>query len=92
MQALILVNAERQDRGLGALQLDDTLLSQIDFNHSLEMAQYNYQAHSSPINQSEPLHSIRPASEWYKIVLYPAGQASELSMSRSGGSANFCYW
>lgn len=51
MQTLILVNAERQDRGLSALQLDDTLLSQIDFNHSLEMAQYNYQNHPSPINQ-----------------------------------------
>jgi uncharacterized protein YkwD len=51
MQQLMLVNAERQDRGLGALQLDTTLLSQIDFNHSSEMAQYNYQAHSSPINQ-----------------------------------------
>ena len=51
MQQLLLVNAERQDRGLGVLQLDTTLLSQIDLNHSSEMAQYNYQAHSSPINQ-----------------------------------------
>jgi uncharacterized protein YkwD len=50
-QELLLVNAERQDRGLGALQLDATLLSQIDLNHSSEMVQYNYFAHNSPINQ-----------------------------------------
>src|ERR1700693_4247325 len=42
MQELMLVNAERQDRGLGALQLDTTLLSQIALNHSSEMAQYGY--------------------------------------------------
>jgi uncharacterized protein YkwD len=51
MQELMLVNAERQDRGLGMLQLDATLLSQIDLNHSQEMVQYNYFGHSSPINQ-----------------------------------------
>src|SRR5579859_860721 len=43
MQMLLLFNAERQDRGLPAVQLDSTLLSQIDLNHSKEMAQYNYQ-------------------------------------------------
>ena len=51
MQELMLINAERQDRGLPALQLDSTLLSQIDTNHSKEFVQYNYFAHSSPINQ-----------------------------------------
>jgi uncharacterized protein YkwD len=51
MQMLLLFNAERQDRGLPALQLDSTVLSQIDLNHSKEMAQYNYQDHPSPINQ-----------------------------------------
>jgi hypothetical protein len=51
MQELMLVNAERQDRGLGALQLDATLMSQIDLNHSSEMVQYNYFAHNSPINE-----------------------------------------
>lgn len=51
MQMLLLFNAERQDRGLPAVQLDSTLLSQIDLNHSKEMAQYNYQDHPSPINQ-----------------------------------------
>ncbi|HZU00147.1 MAG TPA: CAP domain-containing protein [Ktedonobacteraceae bacterium] len=51
MQTLMLVNAERKDRGLGTLQLDSTLISQIDFNHSTEMAQYNYFDHPSPINQ-----------------------------------------
>jgi uncharacterized protein YkwD len=51
MQELMLVNAERQDRGLGVLQLDTTLMSQIDLNHSREMVQYNYFAHESPINQ-----------------------------------------
>ena len=51
MQALMVINAERQDRGLGALQLDSTLLSQIDMNHSKEFVQYNYFAHPSPINQ-----------------------------------------
>jgi uncharacterized protein YkwD len=51
MQELMVINAERQDRGLGALQLDTTLLSQIDMNHSKELVQYNYFAHPSPINQ-----------------------------------------
>jgi uncharacterized protein YkwD len=51
MQELMLVNAERKDRGLGVLQLDTTLLSQIDLNHSSELVQYNYFAHTSPINQ-----------------------------------------
>ncbi|MGZ3640184.1 MAG: CAP domain-containing protein, partial [Ktedonobacterales bacterium] len=51
MQELMLVNAERQDRALGVLQLDTTLMSQIDLNHSSEMVQYNYFAHPSPINQ-----------------------------------------
>ncbi len=50
-QTLMLLNAERQDRGLGALQLDSTLLSQISLNHSKEFAQYNYFDHPSPINQ-----------------------------------------
>lgn len=51
MQELMVINAERQDRGLGTLRLDDMLLSQIDRNHSNEMIQYNYFAHASPINQ-----------------------------------------
>ena len=51
MQELMLINAERQDRGLPALQLDTTLLSQISLNHSKEFVQYNYFDHSSPINQ-----------------------------------------
>lgn len=51
IQELMVVNAERQDRGLGALQLDTALMSQIDLNHSTEMVQYNYFAHSSPINE-----------------------------------------
>jgi uncharacterized protein YkwD len=50
-QTLLLVNAERQDRGLPPLQLDTTLISQIAFNHSQERAQYHYDAHESPINQ-----------------------------------------
>src|SRR5579884_2215741 len=51
MQEWMLVNAERRDRGLPELQLDTTLMSQIDLNHSREMVQYNYFAHNSPINQ-----------------------------------------
>jgi uncharacterized protein YkwD len=53
-QMLLLINAELQDRGLGALQLDATLLSQIQLNHGRELFQYNYfttNPHSSPINQ-----------------------------------------
>ncbi len=50
-QMLALFNTERADRGLGALQLDGTLLSQISLNHSREMAQYAYFDHPSPINQ-----------------------------------------
>src|SRR5947209_3583470 len=55
-QMLALFNAERQDRGLGTLQLDSTLLSQIDQNHSREMAQYAYFNHPSPINHPGPSH------------------------------------
>ncbi len=51
MQMLMLFNAERQDRGLAALQLDSTLISQISLNHSKELVQYNYFAHPSPANQ-----------------------------------------
>src|SRR5205085_5398607 len=50
-QMLMLFNAERQDRGLPALQLDSNLLSQIDLNHGREMVQYSYFNHPSPINQ-----------------------------------------
>ena len=47
----VLYNAERHDRDISLLQLDSTLMSQIDFNHSREMDQYGYFAHPSPINQ-----------------------------------------
>ena len=50
-QMLALFNTERADRGLGALQLDSTLLSHISLNHSRELAQYGYFDHPSPINQ-----------------------------------------
>jgi len=51
MQMLMIFNAERQDRGLPAVQLDSTLLSQLSLNHSKEFVQYSYFAHPSPINQ-----------------------------------------
>lgn len=63
MQELMLINAERQDRGLGLLQLDTTLLSQIDLNHSAEMVQYNYFSHPSPINQNLPTGSATARDE-----------------------------
>jgi len=56
MKMFMLFNAERVDRGLGALQLDQTLLSQIDVNHSREMAEYNYFGHPSPINHPGSQH------------------------------------
>jgi len=49
-QMLMLLNAERTDRGLPALQLDTTLLSQIAANHSQEMVDYNYTGHASPLH------------------------------------------
>jgi uncharacterized protein YkwD len=55
-QMLMLFNVERTDRGLGALQLDSTLLSQIAANHSREMAQYGYFGHPSPINHPGASH------------------------------------
>ncbi len=51
MQMLMVFNAERQDRGQPALQLDSTLLSQLSLNHSKELVQYNYFGHPSPVNQ-----------------------------------------
>jgi uncharacterized protein YkwD len=71
MQELMLINAERQDRGLGALQLDSTLLSQISLNHSKEFVQYNYFDHSSPINQ--PGGKNDPFS---RVLVNPALKAS----------------
>lgn len=50
-QTLWLFNSEREVRGLSDLQLDSTLISQIALNHSMEMAQYGYFEHPSPINQ-----------------------------------------
>jgi uncharacterized protein YkwD len=55
-QMFMLFNAERVDRGLSALQLDNTLLSRIDANHSNEMAQFNYFNHPSPINHPGSSH------------------------------------
>ena len=52
-QMLSLFNSERNARGLPPLGLDSTLMSQIAVNHSQEMAQYGYFAHSSPINQGQ---------------------------------------
>jgi len=49
-QMFILINAERVDRGLPALQMDTTLLSQIAFNHSKELIDYNYFGHASPLH------------------------------------------
>jgi hypothetical protein len=45
--------------------LDTTLISQIDLNHSGEMAQYNYFDHSSPINQPNK-------NSWNRITVNPA--------------------
>jgi virginiamycin B lyase len=56
---LLLINAELQDRGLAALKLDATLLSQIALNHAREMSQYNYFQHPSPINQRNESSSAR---------------------------------
>ena len=39
---LLLMNAERRDRGLDALRLDATLLSEIARNHAEEMLHYKY--------------------------------------------------
>ena len=50
---LLLMNAERRDRGLDALRLDATLLSEIARNHAEEILHYKYDGwnpHSSPIN------------------------------------------
>jgi uncharacterized protein YkwD len=52
-QMLWLFNNEREVRGLGDLTLDPTLMSQIALNHSLEMNQYGYFDHPSPINQAQ---------------------------------------
>ncbi len=67
-QILLLINAERQDRGLKPLKLDATLLSPIAFNHARELFQYNYyfqNPHSSPINAPNK-------SPWDRIDLNPA--------------------
>jgi hypothetical protein len=52
-QFFTLYNLEREARGLAPLKLDRTLLSQISFNHSKEVATYEYFTHESPINRPE---------------------------------------
>jgi hypothetical protein len=52
-QFFTLYNLEREARGLAPLKLDSTLLSQISFNHSKEIATYEYFTHQSPINRPE---------------------------------------
>jgi uncharacterized protein YkwD len=63
-QALFLMNAEREARGLAPLKLDSTLMSQVTLNHSQEMAKYGYFAHPSPINQGSNIskrETVNPA-------------------------------
>jgi len=67
-QMFVLYNAERQDRGLTTLTLDITLMSQIDVNHSHEMNQYSYFAHSSPINNP----SNQPGDIFSRLLVNPA--------------------
>jgi streptogramin lyase len=50
-QVLLLINAERRDRGINEVKLDATLLSQIAYNHADEENRYNLvNVHQSPIN------------------------------------------
>jgi hypothetical protein len=51
LQMFWLFNSEREARGEPDLQLDSTLMSQVAYNHSREMATYGYFDHPSPINQ-----------------------------------------
>ena len=46
---LLLMNAERRDRGLDALRLDATLLSEIARNHAEEMLHYKYDGWNPPV-------------------------------------------
>ncbi len=93
MQVLMLLNAERQDRGLGTLQLDSTLLSQIVQNHDKEMVQYNYFAHPSPINQlgaaSPPTarDMANPAVNGHNTLCCGENLAAGSSNVPGGGSA-----
>ena len=49
-QEVAVLNLEREVRGEGDLQLDSTIASQVALNHGLEVAQYGYFDHASPIN------------------------------------------
>jgi uncharacterized protein YkwD len=49
-QELWLLNNEREARGEPDLQLDSSIMSQVAVNHGLEIAQYGYFDHASPIN------------------------------------------
>ena len=54
-QMLWLINSEREVRGLTPYKLDSTLMSQIAQNHGNEESTYNYEAHTSPINQGSEI-------------------------------------
>ncbi len=68
-QELSLFNSEREVRGIGDLQLDSTLLGQIAYNHSLEMATYGYFAHSSPVNSpASDRFTVDPALSSFAVL------------------------
>jgi len=83
-QVFALYNAERQDRGISLLKLDTTLMSQIDFNHSHEMNQYSYFAHSSPIDN--PFN--HPGDTFGRLTINPAiNNFSALGENIAGNSS-----
>ena len=83
-QMFVLYNAERQDRGISLLQLDTTLMSQIDFNHSHEMNQYSYFAHPSPINN--PFN--QPGDTFGRLTINPAiNNFSNIAENIAGNSS-----
>jgi hypothetical protein len=100
-QALMLVNAERRDRGLPLLQLDTTVLSQIAHNHSQESAQYGYAGHPSPVNQPGGKNDT-----WDRLVSNPAVQGHASCYAENvyqawseggadpgfGSAADFIFW
>jgi len=83
-QVFVLYNAERQDRGISSLQLDTTLMSQIDFNHSHEMNQYSYFAHPSPINNP----SNQPGDTFGRLTVNPAIGTNHLPGENIAGNGS----
>lgn len=59
-QVFMLINAERQDRGLATLERETSMMELLAYGHSREMAQHLYMDHESPLFGGKEDRGQRP--------------------------------